>query len=156
MPITHVTRMERAVAGIVAACAAAVACSSSLAPDDAPVTAATIVGRWDLQTLDHKRLPVRVYHDPLTGQDSYVVEAHLVLDADGTYRRWGVTQVLGQARRDSVVFVSTYAFRATPTPTITLRIDPGNEGSGRFADRELSITYTDFLDWWDETFVRSR
>jgi hypothetical protein len=131
-------------------------CAATSEPADRPVTAATFVGRWDLQTVDHRRLPVATGASRLTGESTYVVEGHLILESDGTYRRWSVNQVPGHARRDSVIFVSSYTFQATPTPSITLRINPPiNEGSGVFENGVLSFTYTDFLNWWDDTFVRS-
>lgn len=104
-------------------------------------TASTIVGRWDLQTIDHKNLPNGM-------------EGHLILASDGTYRRWTVTQEGG--RRDSVIFGSSYLFQAAPTPTVTFRLDALNQGTGVFGGGVLSITYVDFLDWPDETWIRSQ
>ena len=118
-------------------------------PDPA---ASTIVGRWDLLTLDHKPLPVEVGRTQ-TGQSVYAVEGHLVFAADGTYRRWTVTQAA--AHRDSVIFVSSYVFDATATPSLTLRIDANNQGIGVLRSGILSLTYVDFLDWWDETLARA-
>ena len=137
-----------------------VGCSAPSAPSpppNSPASATTIAGRWDLVSLDHKSLPL-LLTNPSAGQPGlYVVEGHIVFEPNGTYRKWVVQQVQGQAKRDSVIFVSSYTAQAFPTLTVMLQIDPGiNEGSGGIAGGVLSITYTDFLDWWDEMYVRAR
>jgi hypothetical protein len=132
-----------------------VGCGSASEPADSSAKTgsapSTVVGRWNLLTLDHRSLPVEVYRSP-TGESVYAVEGHLILEADGTHRRWTVTQ--GAGRRDSVILVGSYVFQTVPAPTIALRIDSNNQGVGVLSAGTLSISYTDFLDWWDESWVR--